>query len=364
MKIAVVGGGLFGCTAALVAAKVGHHVDLYEASGALMGGATAHGFARLHRGYHYPRSPETGRESRAGEDLFRAAYGDAVIDRGQQEYVVAPGSKVTFTEFLAFCDAESLPYETIFGRDAVRVKEGRINVQALQAIVRYRVARESNVRVFLDSRVDRGLDGYDQIIVAAYAGINDVLRDLGHFRCDTYKFQLVERPVILFDADQKMHDKSIVVIDGPFGCVDPLDDSPLHILGHVTETILDEYEGVIPRFDRDANRGLSLAARPKVFERARDALVNSIPELSRATYIGSSLTVRAVLAGESATDRRPTLVRRVSDKIVSIFSGKLGTAVDAAYRALALCEGVDDRAGRDRIQHDNRAKFAVVNSDA
>ena len=72
MKIAVVGGGLFGCTAAIYAARAGHEVHLLEAKRDLMRGATAGTFARGHRGYHYPRSPETGRESRRAEKSFRA----------------------------------------------------------------------------------------------------------------------------------------------------------------------------------------------------------------------------------------------------------------------------------------------------
>jgi hypothetical protein len=47
-------------------------------------------------------------------------------------------------------------------------------------------------------------------------------------------------------------------------------------------------------------------------------------------------TVRAVLAGQEATDARPTLVGQVDDKVIRIFSGKLGTAVAAAREAAAM----------------------------
>ena len=48
--------------------------------------------------------------------------------------------------------------------------------------------------------------------------------------------------------------------------------------------------------------------------------------------------VRAVLAHQEATDRRPTLVRRHDEQLVSVFSGKLGTAVRAAREALQAIE--------------------------
>ena len=54
MRIAVIGGGLFGSTAAIYAARAGHDVHLFEAKPSLMLGATAGTYARLHRGYHYP----------------------------------------------------------------------------------------------------------------------------------------------------------------------------------------------------------------------------------------------------------------------------------------------------------------------
>ena len=52
MRIAVIGGGLFGSTAAIHLARAGHEVSLYDAKADLMCGATAATYARLHRGYH------------------------------------------------------------------------------------------------------------------------------------------------------------------------------------------------------------------------------------------------------------------------------------------------------------------------
>ncbi len=48
--------------------------------------------------------------------------------------------------------------------------------------------------------------------------------------------------------------------------------------------------------------------------------------------------LRAVLGHEERTDRRPTLVRRHDEQVVSIFSGKLGTAVLAAKEVLAAID--------------------------
>ena len=58
MKIAVVGAGIFGCT---ISTKVSNfcNVDLYDMSSDIMSSASRTNQLRLHRGYHYPRSPDT-----------------------------------------------------------------------------------------------------------------------------------------------------------------------------------------------------------------------------------------------------------------------------------------------------------------
>ena len=58
MKIAVVGAGIFGVTAAYTLAK-NHSVDLFEKNNDIMMESSDVNQCRVHRGYHYPRSPDT-----------------------------------------------------------------------------------------------------------------------------------------------------------------------------------------------------------------------------------------------------------------------------------------------------------------
>ncbi len=59
----VIGGGLFGSYAALYAAQLGYSVCLVEREDALFKKASVVNQARLHAGYHYPRSVATARMS-------------------------------------------------------------------------------------------------------------------------------------------------------------------------------------------------------------------------------------------------------------------------------------------------------------
>ena len=178
---------------------------------------------------------------------------------------------------------------------------------------------------------------FDHIVVATYSGLNDVLVRLGLERT-RYRFQVAEKLIALLPP--AFAGTSIVVIDGPFGCADPLDDTPLHVLGHVVETVHpantalapDVPEHLAPLIDAGLIRNPPFTRFPRVVE----DLARYIPGTEAAVHVGSMFTIRAVLAHQEATDTRPTLVERLDHQVIRVFSGKLGTAVAAAERALQL----------------------------
>lgn len=59
MRVIIKGGGWYGCHIAATLLADGHDVTLYEKSGSLFSGASGSIPARIHRGYHYPRSGDT-----------------------------------------------------------------------------------------------------------------------------------------------------------------------------------------------------------------------------------------------------------------------------------------------------------------
>ena len=56
----IVGGGFYGCCLALFLRSISDRVLLVEESGELMGRASRVNQARVHTGFHYPRSALTG----------------------------------------------------------------------------------------------------------------------------------------------------------------------------------------------------------------------------------------------------------------------------------------------------------------
>lgn len=350
MRVAVVGGGLFGCTAATYAARDGHDVHVFERSGALLQAASAVNQFRLHEGYHYPRSADTVRECAAGLSSFRKEYGPAIFPGEQQYYGIASkGSLTSGDDFLSFLDANDLRYTKttpdFVSPDAfecvVQVCESRLCPKTLSAIVHEQLQKNS-VTVHTNASAHIRLrDEFDHIIVAAYASMNDAMIPLrGTVR--TYQYELVEK--VALRMPPRFDGVGFVVMDGPFCCVDPLGSHGMHVMGHVEHAIHATNVGMSPRVPEHLapylNKGVIRASENAQFGALTryKAFIESggrfIPGLKQATHLGSMFTVRTVLPNREHDDARPTIVERIDNQLTRVFSGKLGTACQAAERVV------------------------------
>ena len=57
-------------------------------------------------------------------------------------------------------------------------------------------------------------------------------------------------------------------------------------------------------------------------------------DIEKAEHIGSMFTFRTVLPNKDKDDARPTLVERIDEKMFNLFSGKIGTCVDASKEVI------------------------------
>ncbi len=355
MKIAVIGAGIFGCTAAIHLARKNHDVTLIDKSDSILRGATTANQLRLHRGFHYPRSPETIQSCRDGAGLFHDEYGEAVDFSGCQFYAVGRhGSKTNPMQYIAVCKEHDLPftpglppftvnYDLI---DAIfEVNEPHINLPMLRNLVWYKL-KYWGVKCCFDCRIDsvskEALDAYDKVVVACYAGNNDITGEE-----QTYHYELVEKPV--FDIPSPaFNGASLVVMDGPFFSIDPMIGAKptYHLVGHVKHCIHDDVDGdhtgelegsYVGVF---LDKGLIPSDQLEFYTAAPDFVTDIkqyIPDFEHAKHIGSYFTVRAVPHNVDDTDERPTEVKALDDRVVRIFSGKIGNCVEAAEKVVKFC---------------------------
>lgn len=75
-RFRVLGGGVYGCQIAVGLVNDGHDVELHEIAPRLFAGASGSSPARLHRGFHYPRSRLTRAACQDHHAEFMAVYGD------------------------------------------------------------------------------------------------------------------------------------------------------------------------------------------------------------------------------------------------------------------------------------------------
>lgn len=332
MRIAVVGGGVFGATIAIDLARASADVELFEARSDIVDGSSARNQARLHSGYHYPRSAATAAAARAAAEPFAERFPQAIRRSAQHWYVVAPGSKVSPADYLAFLDDTGLPYQVAGGRAGpdrpaqvhtadlvVRVPEAFVDVPVLRRLLRGDLAR-SGVTVHTGHRVDAAeVAGFDATVWATY----------GTPWPQPLRFEVCE--VALLGLG-RYGEESFVVVDGDFVSLDP--HGRIHALYDVTHSVHHVSIGTQPEIppeyaDLIARNGVvrsPLSHIDQMIESASRYLWGLHPGgMHTSIYHGSMWSLRAVLPDVDSTDERPTLVRRDGNTI-RVLSGKICTA--------------------------------------
>jgi len=352
LHVAVVGGGIFGATAAIELARHGHRVDLFEREADLLLAASGINQYRLHRGYHYPRSRDTAIDCRDSEPAFRAAFPEAIVDGPDHFYAISARDSLTSADdFLAFCRDLALEVE-IAGPPLLREESIALSVRGRESlfdpVILRRLVREqlrtTGVGVHLDTEIRPGdLDAYAVSVIATYADLNRLVPDV-HGARPAYQFEVCEKPVVRLP--EQYAGQSVVIMDGPFMCFDPLADTGLFVLGNVVHAVHQRSIGrvpeVSPEFEPLLNKGI--VPNPPITNIDRFLADGSeyFADFDQAEHVGSMYTIRAVLPGVDGTDERPTLVRQIDERTITVFSGKIDTCVRAAEGVARI---VNARAG-------------------
>jgi len=334
VRAAVVGAGVFGATIAVDLVQAGWQVDLFEARDDIVSGATARCQARLHRGYHYPRSDSTAAAARDAAPEFAARYPEA-IRTATHHYVIAEDSKVSAGQYLTFLDRLNLPYEVVepeqvhHAQLTVRVPESYVDVDVLRRLLR-RDLIVSAAQMHLGQRVaPEDLSGYDLVVAATYG--QPWSRPLRYEVCEV---ALVE--VGRYDG------MSFVVLDGDHVSLDPY--GRVHMLYDVANSVHFAEVGYTPTVPAQYRQLVDGWGAPKTSQTNMKAMLDNAGRHLRGldmsgrgvvVYHGSMFSVRAVLPDVDDTDERPTLVER-DGTVVSVLGGKICTAVAASREVLRL----------------------------
>ena len=335
-KVLVVGGGIFGTTASIALATSGFNVTLHEELDHLIMAASDINQYRLHRGYHYPRSKQTAQECLDGLKSFKRKYGDSVVNGDGVNHFYAISSRdslVSSEDYIKFVKEMGLDYnicEPFLGTDlTVEVNEelfdsNKLRVQVIQKI------KGAGVKVVRGKKTtEEDFKDFDYIVIATYAKINDLVDEPIQ-----YQYEVVEKPVVKLPEQYK--NKSVVVMDGPFMCLDPYKDG-YHVLGHVEHAIhstnVGHYPMVLNKYIAAyINTGIVHEPHVTKINKFIEAGMEFFEDFDKLEHIGSMFTIRTVLPYRDEDDARPTIVNQVAHNVYTIFSGKIGTCVEAANK--------------------------------
>lgn len=337
MKIAIIGSGFFGIACAIKLSKL-YDVDLYEVQDDILQQASKKNQFRFHLGYHYPRSDRTVNEIKKSNILFKNFYRDLNFKKTKNFYAIAKkNTKTSLNKFLDFAKKHNLPLQrinntkNIYRSDFYLSKETNLNYFHFKDYVKKIIKKNKKIKIYYKKKFNRSLlNLYDKIIVCCYSNNNKVLRSLGINKLKKLKYELIEKIVI--KLPRKFINKSYVILDGKFVCVDPYLGTKYHLLSDVKYSKLEVLKSFFPNFKSKYKKyldsGLVKIKNNKNFLNFINHSKNYLPFLKEASYIGSFFVVRTLSLNKNSVIKDERLNNlTIHGKILSVLSSKWNTSV-------------------------------------
>ena len=384
----IIGAGLYGLYAALYCGRKGQRVTVLEIEDAPFTRATYINQARVHMGYHYPRSLSTAMKSAGYFKRFVEDYGFCIHDSFQQIY--ATSSHFSWTdarEFRKFCENAGIPcmdlppeqyFRTGMCDGAFLTQEYTYDAHILRDYLLDEISALEHVTLCFGRRIERivrqrecyeiyAVNGNGEtetysapfVLNATYASVNQVLRCVEGVETQDYglKYELCE--IILCRVEESLKKIGLTVMDGPFFSIMPFGKTGYHSLTSVTFTPHKTSYEATPQFgcvekcvkavadgaaDAQAGAGCSAmwlgncntcAYKPESAWEYMSALARKyMREEYGFVYEKSLFSMKPILKASEIDDSRPTLIRQLEPAenggpvFVSVLSGKINTVYD------------------------------------
>lgn len=363
----VLGAGFFGLRIAQHLRECGlSRVLVLEAENDAMLRASYVNQARVHNGYHYPRSILTAFRSRISSSRFISEYESAIKNDFDHVYAVARTlSKTNAHQFEEFCRRIGAPIKESPKEISEQFSAGLIEKSwlaqefafdstILKAEVFARIKQLGGVQILFGRQalnitksaskttveVDSGESFTSSIVIASlYAGTNDLHSRSG---LELLPIQYEAAEMALVRVPDEWANRAITVMDGPFFSMMPFPPEALHSFSHVRYTPQIRWEDKDKPENRELTREQLSLFKSSFREMLADA-VRYIPSLKETRYVKSIREVKTVLAKVDLSDRRPVVVR--SDFDLPGYHCVLGGKIDNIFEVL---DELDQNLGMNR----------------
>ncbi len=362
----IIGAGLYGLYSAERCGRRGERVLVLEWDDAPFKRATYINQARVHMGYHYPRSYATAIKSAGYFRRFNKDYGFSILNKFDQVYATSSHfSWSDASQFRKFCrDAgircDEMPV-TRYVKDemcdgAFLTEEYTYDAQILKQYFLEKLAGHASVEIRCNARISSITRDGDVYLVeygchdtrhrvkapfvlnATYASVNQINRLVGAGDF-AIKYELCE--IILCQVGEKLRNLGLTVMDGPFFSIMPFGKTGLHSLTSVTFTPHVTSKEALPSFScqksgkdcspRQLGNCNDCQARPESAWPYMSSLARKyMRDDLTFEYDRSLFSMKPILLASEIDDSRPTVIRIHSTEptFVSVLSGKINTVYD------------------------------------
>jgi glycine/D-amino acid oxidase-like deaminating enzyme len=351
----VIGGGFYGASIAhyLKAVRGLRDVVLLERGRRLMERSSFVNQARVHNGYHYPRSFTTAYRSRANFPRFIEEFQPVIFDSFTKIYALARrNSKITMKQMQRFCRAIGAPLAPA-PDDLVRLFEPRLiesiflvvehafNADALRRIMTERL-EQAGVTVRLGAEITHTESRPETV---AIEGAGFALTAPVAFNCTYSRLQHTlgrrERGILglkheiteiaLVEPPPQLAGIGVTVMDGAFFSCMPSPAWGLHSLSHVRYT---PHRGWRETAEVDPYEVLASYHKGSRVDRMILDAARYMPLIRRCRPVDALFEVKTVLVKNEGDDGRPILFERHAPfgRLFSVLGGKIDNIYDILER--------------------------------
>lgn len=318
MRVRILGGGWYGCHIAKSLLVEGYDVELHERAPRLFSGASGGNPARLHLGFHYPRSRLTRAASQEHYRAFMDAYGhltravpvnlyciaaqDSLLDFGTYRQVLQGELEFVTVENPTDFGLSNIEGALLTGERHIVIGQARDYYErVLKNVVRYETVPEQRddfdftIDCTFCARESAGIDRYEPCLTV-----------------------LLEGPT----------HQAITIMDGPFPSIYPWDEA--RGLSSLTSASLTPFSKSL-RTHEEATAVLNSQTVETIRERSQ-AMVQQIAHfypsiLEQYRVVDYKLTIRA--QPRSGSDARLVDIVETAPKTLRIRAGKIDAILHA-----------------------------------
>lgn len=364
----IIGGGLYGLYAALYCAKKSNRnfskIIILERDSATFKRATYINQARIHMGYHYPRSISTAAKSANYFYRFIEDYGFCVFTEFDQIYATSINFSWTNAyEFEKFCKNVIIRCDRVDPNGyfksgmcdgAFLTEEYTYDAHILQEYLLKQLFQYPNVEILYGVNIkaiekntshfilktSSGTFSTDFLLNATYASSNEIIHMLQE---EPFKIKYELCEIILCKVNDNLKHIGLTIMDGPFFSIMPFGKTGYHSLTSVTFTPHVTSYDILPDFPCQSKRSgggctpnhlcncNECSAKPETAWTYMSSLARKyMREDYQFQYSHSLFSMKPILKASEIDDSRPTLIKVFSRSptFISVLSGKINTVYD------------------------------------